>query len=109
MGLGTILGGWRIIKTMGFQLTRLEPVNGFAAETGAGAAILLGTSLGIPLSTTHTINAAIMGVGSTRRFSAVRWGITRRIVATWFLTFPACGIMGYLITLLLQFAVPSFK
>ena len=95
MGLGTILGGWRIIKTMGFQFTRLEPVNGFAAETSAGVAISICTALGIPLSTTHTINAAIMGVGSTRRFSAVRWGVSRRIVITWLLTFPACGIMGY--------------
>jgi inorganic phosphate transporter, PiT family len=109
MGLGTILGGWRIIKTMGFHLTRLEPVNGFAAETSAGVAITICTALGIPLSTTHTINAAIMGVGSTKRFSAVRWGVSRRIVATWLLTFPACGIMGYLITLFIQWVAPGFK
>lgn len=109
MGSGTIMGGWRIIKTMGFKLTRLEPVNGFTAETSAGLAIVLSSMAGVPISTTHTINAAIMGVGSTRRFSAVRWGITRRIVATWLLTFPACGIMGYLFTLLIQFAIPSFK
>jgi PiT family inorganic phosphate transporter len=109
MGLGTILGGWRIIKTMGFQLTRLEPVNGFAAETSAGVAISICTALGIPLSTTHTINSAIMGVGSTRRFSAVRWGVSRRIVITWLLTFPACGIMGYLFTLLIQWIAPGFK
>jgi PiT family inorganic phosphate transporter len=108
MGLGTILGGWRIIKTMGFKLTRLEPVNGFAAETSAGLAILLCTAAGIPISTTHTINASIMGVGSTRRFSAVRWGITRRIVVTWLLTFPACGIMGYIFALILQHVFPKF-
>jgi inorganic phosphate transporter, PiT family len=109
MGSGTIMGGWRIIKTMGFKLTRLEPVNGFTAETSAGLAIVLSSAAGVPISTTHTINAAIMGVGSTRRFSAVRWGITRRIAATWLLTFPACGLMGYLFTLLIQFAIPSFK
>ena len=108
MGLGTILGGWRIIKTMGFQLTRLEPVNGFAAETAAGAAIAISTSLGVPLSTTHTINAAIMGVGSTRRFSAVRWGISRKIIATWLLTFPACGLMGFIFAWILQFLFPKF-
>jgi inorganic phosphate transporter, PiT family len=109
MGSGTITGGWRIIKTMGFKLTRLEPVNGFTAESSAGIGIILSSFAGIPISTTHTINASIMGVGSTRRFSAVRWGVTRRIVFTWLLTFPACGVMGYLITMLLQFAVPSFK
>ena len=109
MGLGTILGGWRIIKTMGFQLTRLEPVNGFAAETSAGVAITICTAFGIPLSTTHTINSAIMGVGSTQRFSAVRWGVSRRIVMTWLLTFPACGVMGYLFTLLIQWVAPKFR
>jgi inorganic phosphate transporter, PiT family len=109
MGTGTIMGGWRIIKTMGFKLTRLEPVNGFTAETSAGAAIVLSSFAGVPISTTHTINAAIMGVGATRRFSAVRWGVTRRIVFTWLLTFPACGLMGYLFTMLIQWAIPSFR
>jgi inorganic phosphate transporter, PiT family len=108
MGLGTILGGWRIIKTMGFGLTRLEPVNGFAAETSAGLAIILSSTAGIPISTTHTINTAIMGVGATRRFSAVRWGVTRRIVFTWLLTFPACATMGYVFALILQHVFPSF-
>jgi inorganic phosphate transporter, PiT family len=108
MGSGTIMGGWRIIKTMGFKLTRLEPVNGFAAETGAGVAITICTALGIPLSTTHTINTSIMGVGATRRFSAVRWGITRRIVVTWLLTFPACGILGYTLAWLIQHIFPGF-
>jgi len=96
MGIGTSVGGWRIIRTMGFKMTRLEPVHGFAAETSASAAILMASSLGIPLSTTHTINTAIMGVGSTRRFSAVRWGVTMQIVMTWLITFPVCGILGYL-------------
>lgn len=96
MGVGTILGGWRIIKTMGFHLTRLEPVNGFAAESSASLAILLASSTGVPLSTTQTINTAIMGVGSTKRFSAVRWGVSRRIVLTWLLTFPVCGLLGFI-------------
>ncbi len=102
MGLGTSVGGWRIIRTMGFRLTKLEPVNGFAAEGSASAAILLASSLGIPLSTTQTISTAIMGVGATRRLSAVRWGVTRQIVLTWLLTFPACIGLGFLFTLLLQ-------
>jgi len=102
MGIGTSVGGWRIIKTMGFKMTRLEPVHGFAAETSASAAILIASSLGIPLSTTHTINTAIMGVGSTRRLSAVRWGVTMQIVMTWLITFPVCGILGYLFTYLFK-------
>ena len=102
MGIGTSVGGWRIIKTMGFHLTRLEPVNGFAAESSASIAITMSSHLGIPLSTTHTINSAIMGVGATRRLSAVRWSVARQIVLTWLLTFPACAVLGYLFTKLLQ-------
>ncbi len=102
MGLGTAIGGWRIMRTMGFNLTKLEPINGFAAETSAGLAISLASSLGIPLSTTHTINPSIMGVGATRRFSAVRWGVARNIVAAWVLTFPVCGVLGYLFAWLLK-------
>jgi len=102
MGVGTGFGGWRIIRTMGFKLTKLEPVNGFAAETSAGLAITLASFLGIPLSTTHTINTAIMGVGATKRFSAVRWGVTREIALAWLLTFPICGILGFLFALLLK-------
>jgi PiT family inorganic phosphate transporter len=102
MGIGTSVGGWRIIKTMGFKMTRLEPVQGFAAETSAGAAILLASSLGVPLSTTQTINMAIVGVGSTKRLSAVRWGITAQIVMTWLITFPACAILGYLFAIILK-------
>lgn len=102
MGLGTSFGGWRIIRTMGFRLTHLEPVNGFAAETSASLSILLGSFTGIPLSTTQTINTAIMGVGATRRFSAVRWGVTRQIVMAWLLTFPACGLLGFLFAWLLK-------
>ena len=95
MGLGTAVGGWRIVKTMGLRLTRLEPVHGFAAETAAALTIEIATRLGIPLSTTHTINTAIVGVGATRRFSAVRWGVTFEIVAAWILTFPVCGLIGW--------------
>jgi inorganic phosphate transporter, PiT family len=104
MGLGTATGGWRIIRTMGFRLTRLEPVHGFAAETSAGLSILLASSLGIPLSTTHTINIAIMGVGSTKRFSAVRWGVAGNIITAWILTFPVCGLLGYFFSWLLNMA-----
>jgi inorganic phosphate transporter, PiT family len=98
MGVGTAIGGWRIVKTMGLRLTKLEPVHGFAAETAAALTIELATRLGIPLSTTHTINTSIIGVGATRRFSAVRWGVTFEIVTAWILTFPICGAIGWLST-----------
>ncbi len=96
MGLGTAVGGWRIIRTMGFKLTKLEPVNGFAAETSGAISILLASAFGIPVSTTHCINSAIVGVGATRRLSAVRWGVAGNIVVAWVLTFPVCGVLGYL-------------
>ncbi len=102
MGLGTLIGGWRVLKTMGFSLTKLEPIHGFAAETSAGLAITMASHLGIPLSTTHTISTAIMGVGATRRFSAVRWGVTRNIVYAWLLTFPICGLLAAGISWLLK-------
>ncbi|MBI1992758.1 MAG: inorganic phosphate transporter [Candidatus Omnitrophica bacterium] len=102
MGIGTSVGGWRIVKTMGLKLTKLEPVHGFAAETGAAATIQLASYFGIPLSTTHTINTAIMGVGATRRFSAVRWGVTRNIVTAWILTFPVCGVLSWLVCKAIQ-------
>jgi PiT family inorganic phosphate transporter len=98
MGVGTAIGGWRIVRTMGLRLTKLEPVHGFAAETAAALTIELATRLGIPLSTTHTINTSIIGVGATRRFSAVRWGVTFEIVTAWILTFPICGAIGWLST-----------
>ena len=100
MGLGTAFGGWRIIRTMGFKLTKLEPVHGFAAESSAGFAILLASFFGIPLSTTHTINTSIMGVGATKRLSAVRWGVAGNIVLAWILTFPICFAFGWLLALL---------
>jgi PiT family inorganic phosphate transporter len=91
MGLGTLSGGWRIVKTMGMRITKLRPVGGFSAET-AGAITLIGTALGgIPVSTTHTITGAIMGVGSVHRFSAVRWGVARHIVWAWIFTIPAAA------------------
>jgi PiT family inorganic phosphate transporter len=98
MGVGTALGGWRIVKTMGIRLTCLQPVHGFSAETSAALAIELASRLGIPLSTTHTINTAIMGVGASKRFSAVRWGVGGEIVTAWILTFPVCGLIAFTIT-----------
>ncbi len=95
IGLGTATGGWRIIRTMGMRITALKPVNGFAAETAAATVIEVATRLGIPISTTHAISGAILGVGATRRLSAVRWGIAGRIVTAWVLTIPACFALGY--------------
>ena len=95
MGIGTAVGGWRIIKTLGLSLTKLEPVHGFAAETAAGLTIQGAAFFGIPLSTTHTISTAIMGVGAVRRVSAVRWGVAGSIVLAWILTFPVCGLIAY--------------
>jgi PiT family inorganic phosphate transporter len=94
ISLGTLFGGWRIVHTMGTRITRLRPVGGFCAETGGAFAILIATRLGIPVSTTHTISGAIIGVGATHRLSAVRWGIAGRIVWAWVLTIPAAGIMA---------------
>jgi PiT family inorganic phosphate transporter len=97
IGLGTFTGGFRIIKTMGMRITLLKPINGFAAETTAGAVIEIATRLGIPISTTHAISGAILGVGATRRLSAVRWGIAGRIVTAWVLTIPGCFIFGWIV------------
>ena len=95
MGLGTSVGGYRIIRTMGIRMVKLESYQGFAAEAGAGAAIEMASRLAIPLSTTHTINTAIMGVGASKRFSAVRWGVVGEVVTAWILTFPVCGAIGF--------------
>ena len=95
MGLGTASGGWRIIHTMGQRITVLKPVNGFAAETAAATVIEIATRYGIPISTTHAISGAILGVGATRRLSAVRWGVAGRIVTAWVLTIPSCFVLGY--------------
>jgi PiT family inorganic phosphate transporter len=95
MGIGTSTGGWRIIRTMGMRMVKLEPYQGFAAETGAASVIQAASIFGIPLSTTHTINTSIMGVGSVKGFSAVRWGVVRQVVLAWFLTFPICGALSW--------------
>jgi len=95
MGIGTIVGGWRVIRTIGLRLTKLEPVHGFAAETSAALIIEGASRFGIPLSTTHTIGSSIMGVGATRRLSAVRWGVAGNIVAAWILTWPGCMVLGF--------------
>ncbi|MBI2238005.1 MAG: inorganic phosphate transporter, partial [Actinobacteria bacterium] len=97
MGLGTMVGGWRVVRTMGLRMTKLEPVQGFAAETGAALVITAAARLGIPVSTTHAIGSAIMGVGATRRFSAVRWGVAGQVVAAWILTWPSCAVLGFVL------------
>jgi PiT family inorganic phosphate transporter len=94
IGLGTLSGGWRIIHTMGSKITKLQPVGGFAAETAGAITLFLASSFGIPVSTTHTITGAIVGVGATRRLSAVRWGVAGRIVWAWILTIPMAALIG---------------
>jgi inorganic phosphate transporter, PiT family len=94
IALGTLAGGWRIVKTLGQRITALKPVGGFSAETAAASSLYLATYLGIPVSTTHTITGAIVGVGASRRLSAVRWGVAGRIVWAWVLTIPAAGLMA---------------
>ena len=96
IGLGTLSGGWRIIKTMGQKITKLVPAGGFAAETGAAISIFIATMLGVGISTTHTITGAIVGVGASRRLSAVRWGVARQIMWAWVLTIPAAATVGAL-------------
>ncbi|HEX7086725.1 MAG TPA: inorganic phosphate transporter [Vicinamibacterales bacterium] len=96
ISLGTLSGGWRIIHTMGSKITRLQPVGGFAAETAGAVSLFMATGLGVPVSTTHTITGAIVGVGATRRLSAVRWGIAGRIVWAWILTIPASALIAIL-------------
>jgi PiT family inorganic phosphate transporter len=94
IGLGTMFGGWRIVKTMGQKITKLKPVGGFCAETGGAITLFLATGLGIPVSTTHTITGAIVGVGSSRRASAVRWGVAGNIVWAWIFTIPASALVA---------------
>jgi len=98
---GTAFGGWRVIKTMGTRVTTLRPVQGFVSDLAAAGVIEFASLIGVPVSTTHCSSSAIMGVGATRRLSAVRWGVAGNIVAAWILTFPVCGILGYLFSLLL--------
>jgi inorganic phosphate transporter, PiT family len=97
MACGTAVGGWRIIKTLGVKLVQLRPIHGFAAETAAATVIEVASRIGLPLSTTHVISSTIMGVGASKRFSAVRWGIGGNIVVAWVLTIPACVILSWVI------------
>ena len=102
IALGTLSGGWRIVKTMGQKITKLRPIDGFCAETAAASSIFLSTHLGIPVSTTHVITGAISGVGSANRLSAVRWNVTLRIVWAWIFTIPAAGVISGLIYFLIR-------
>lgn len=102
MGLGTALGGWRVIKTLGMRMLKLEPVHGFAAETAAAAVLITMARLGVPVSTTHTITGSILGVGASRRLSAVRWGIAGKILYAWIFTLPGSGAVAFLIFLVLR-------
>jgi len=103
MGFGTALGGWRVIRTMGVNILKLEPIHGFAAETSSTIVILGASHLGLPVSTTHVIASAIMGVGATKRLTAVRWGIGRKIVNAWIFTLPVCAIMAWIMCSILRF------
>jgi PiT family inorganic phosphate transporter len=97
IALGTLTGGWRIVQTMGSKITKLQPFGGFAAETAGAATLFLASNMGIPVSTTHTITGAIIGVGSIKRLSAVRWGVARQIVWAWVLTIPASAAIAALV------------
>jgi PiT family inorganic phosphate transporter len=97
MAAGTAAGGWRIIRTMGHKMVKLQPIHGFAAETSAALIIHAASTIGVPLSTTHVISTSIMGVGASKRLSAVKWGVVERIVWTWVLTLPVTGLVGYLL------------
>jgi inorganic phosphate transporter, PiT family len=106
IGLGTLSGGWRIVRTMGTRITKLKPVGGFCAETGAALTLAYVTLTGVPVSTTHTITGAIVGVGATRRLSAVKWGVAGRIVWAWILTIPCAGLMAALSFLVCKLLAP---
>jgi len=105
MGLGTITGGWRIMRTLGMKITRLETHQGFAAEMAAATTIEFASRLGIPLSTTHTIATSIMGVGTTRGLSAVRWTVPGTLVVAWILTFPICALISWTVVKLIRLFV----
>lgn len=102
IALGTLTGGWRIIKTMGQKITKLKPIDGFCAETASAASIFLATHMGVPVSTTHVITGAISGVGSAHRLSAVRWGVTLRIVWAWLFTIPCAAFMAFMVYSLIK-------
>jgi PiT family inorganic phosphate transporter len=96
MAVGTAIGGWRIVKTMGMKITKLKPVGGFCAETAGAATLFLATHLGIPVSTTHTITGAIVGVGATDKLSGIKWGVAARIVWAWVFTIPMSALFSAL-------------
>jgi PiT family inorganic phosphate transporter len=104
ISLGTAFGGWRVIRTVGMKITALQPIHGFATQASAATVIEIASRLGIPVSTTHCSTASVMGVGATKRLSAVRWGVTKNIVLAWVLTFPICGALGWIIASLLKIA-----
>ncbi|MCX6826285.1 MAG: inorganic phosphate transporter [candidate division Zixibacteria bacterium] len=108
MGLGTAFGGWRIVKTMGMKITKLKPVGGFCAETAGATTLFIATHLGIPVSTTHTITGAIVGVGATTNFSRIKWGIAGRIVWAWVFTIPAAGLVASGCFYLIKLIHPGF-
>jgi PiT family inorganic phosphate transporter len=103
IALGTLFGGWRIVKTMGQKVTKLKPVDGFCAESGAAVSLYISTFLGVPVSTTHTITGSIMGVGSLRRLSAVKWGVAGRIVWAWILTIPCAAAVSSVSYILIRY------
>jgi len=98
LSVGTLLGGWRIVRTMAMRITRLRPFQGFSAETSGALVLITMAQFGVPISTTHAISTSIMGVGATQRLSAVRWGVARRIVIAWILTLPASAVFAYLVS-----------
>src|SRR5213079_2336505 len=102
MGIGTLMGGWRIVKTMGQRIIRLRPVDGFCAESGAAFTLVLTIIFGIPVSTTHTITGSIVGVGSVQRLSAVRWGVARQVIWAWVLTIPCSALVAAAVQWMLQ-------
>ncbi|OGU14485.1 MAG: inorganic phosphate transporter [Ignavibacteria bacterium GWB2_35_12] len=108
MGIGTALGGWRIVKTMGMKITRLKPVHGFCAETAGATTLFLATTLGIPISTTHTIAGSIIGVGSTTNFSSIKWIVAARIVVSWIVTIPLSALMSAIVFWLIKLIHPHF-
>ena len=101
MGLGTVVGGWRIMRTLGMRIVKLEPVHGFAAETSAATVLMFAAHFGLPVSTTHTITSSILGVGATKRLSAVRWGVTSKILSAWIFTLPGAALLGASVYVLL--------
>jgi PiT family inorganic phosphate transporter len=107
MGVGTALGGWRIVRTMGMKITKLKPVGGFCAETAGAATLFIATHSGIPVSTTHTITGSIIGVGATTKLSGIKWGVATRIVWAWLLTIPASALLAALIFEALKFLNPG--